>query len=96
MPCLCKSCSHRAVCKLIDIFEAAQKTIDDVFVSADNIPVSIATVKTWKRLSEIDFILPVKLTCKYFVGDHSVGIFSGIADCSDLATVTQGNETCSS
>lgn len=55
---MCDRCSHQEVCSLKGRFNAAQKAVDDVFVTVGE--------RSSKRLRDFDWIRRVKLECTHF------------------------------
>ena len=60
----CESCKHFEVCKFKEEFLDAQATVDNVFISFTT-EEDGRTKNGWRPISCIDYILPIKLQCKY-------------------------------
>lgn len=65
---LCSICTHRLVCKYTEMMKKVQTAVNEV----DVVIGSDSNVTAFKKISDIDFIKPVNVNCKYFVQNQII------------------------
>lgn len=65
---LCSICTHSPVCKYTEMMKKVQTTVNevDVVIGSDH------NGTIFNKISNIDFIKPVNIECKYFVQNQMI------------------------